>query len=55
MLQITGDPNVPAGKLTFVVWAQAPFLGPYDGTEEAELPGGQTVETNRPIGAALNV
>lgn len=48
-LKITGDPNVPAGNLTFEVWAQYPFLGRYDGLEEEELFNGQIIEINRPI------
>jgi hypothetical protein len=52
-VQITGDPNVPAGKLTFEVWSQHPLAGPYNGFEEEETFDGHVVEINRPIGESL--
>ncbi len=52
-MQITGDPNVPAGNRTFEVWEQYPIVGRYDGFEEEELYDGQIMEINRPIGEQL--
>ena len=52
-VQITGDPNVPAGKLSFCVSAENVKRGPYDGFEREEVTQGVFEDTYRDIGGRL--
>lgn len=49
--QVTGDQNVPAGKVTLFTLEGAPTLGSYDGFEHG--PDGAPLP-DRPIGAERN-
>ena len=50
--QITGDPNVPAGKVSFCVSAENARMGTYNGFEREELEPGVFDDVLRDIGAA---
>lgn len=50
LLQVTGDPNVPAGKVTLFTLDLTPTTGRYRGYEEG--PHGNVLP-DRPIGARL--
>ncbi len=50
-LQVTGDPNVPASKVTLYTLDAAPTVGRYHGYEE-DADG--TILPDRPIGAAAS-
>ena len=52
-LQITGDPNVPAGKVSFCVSAENARMGTYNGFEREEVEPGVIDDVFRDIGAAL--
>ncbi len=50
--QITGDPNVPAGKVSFCVSAENARMGTYNGFEREEVGPGVFEDVFRTIGAA---
>ena len=52
-LQVTGDPNVPAGKLSFCVSADNVKLGSYSGFEHEEVAPGEYANVYRDIGGWL--
>ena len=49
-MQITGDPNVPAGKVSFCVSAENAVVGTYNGFEREEVLPGVTDDVLRDIG-----
>lgn len=49
-LQVTGDPNVPAGKISFCASADNVKLGRYDGFEREEVAPGEYERIYRDIG-----
>jgi len=52
-MQITGDPNVPAGKVSFCVSAENAVMGTYNGVEREEVLPGVTDDVLRDIGMPL--
>lgn len=50
-LQVTGDPNVPAGKVSFCVSAENVRWGTYNGFEREEVETGVLDDVFRTIGA----
>ena len=50
-LQVTGDPNVPAGKVSFCVSAENVRRGAYNGFEREEVEPGVLDDVFRTIGA----
>ena len=54
-LQVTGDPNVPAGKLSFCVSAENVKLGSYNGFEREEVAPGEYENVYRDIGGWLSL
>ncbi len=52
-MQITGDANVPAGRVSFCVSAEYAVPGPYNGFEREEVARGVFEDVNRDIGEAL--
>lgn len=53
-MQITGDANVPAGRVSFCVSAEYAVPGPYNGFEREEVARGVFEGINRDIGAAYS-
>lgn len=53
-MQITGDANVPAGRVSFCVSAEHTVPGPYNGFEREEVARGVFEDINRDIGAAYS-
>ena len=49
-MQVTGDPNVHAGKVSFCVSADNVKLGSYDGFEREEVAPGEYESIYRDIG-----
>ena len=54
-VQVTGDPNVPAGKLSFCVSADNVKLGSYNGFEREEVAPGEYENVYRDIGGWLSL